>query len=252
MKTAIVHIGLPKTGTTSLQFLLGENRLKLKRQGADFFLGSLAANRYNHGELYLSVLRDGVTTFGTQKHSFDKANLWEQTRARIHNFITRSRARTLLFSSEGLSFLRTPTELSQLRELFPNDVDFKIFIVERQADEWLESWRRQIVSNPKRTLSSDPRSALYVEKDTWLIDFEGLKDVYDREFGEITTFQYRKKGLLQEILETAGLRLDLSPDTYQYKSGAPSRSRPSSKIHRAIARVNRSLNQFDYWWNYER
>ena len=252
MKTVILHIGLPKTGSTSLQFLLGENRRKLLRQNADFFLGSLARHRFNHSELYLSVLRDGVTTFAHQKFTFEKEALRTATRGKVRNFVNRSKAKTLLFSAEGLSFLRTEEELRHLRELFPESVRFRIFLVERRAEEWLESWRKQILSKPGRMLSSDTKSTLYVEADTWLTDFALLKDLYRQQFQDLTIFSYRTSGLLLEILAEAGVSVPLDPDGYRYKEVKPGQLARAAPAQRTLSRLERLWNEFDYWWRYER
>ena len=251
MKTIILHIGLPKTGSTSLQFLLGENRRALLKQNADFFLGSLARHRFNHVELYLSVLRDGVTTLGHQRFRFEKDVLRKETRERVHRFVNRSIANTLVFSAEGLSFLRAEEELSNLRNLFPPNVLFRIFLVERNAAEWLASWRKQILSAHGRSVSEDPRSALYVEPDTWLTDFRALKRIYRREFQDLTIFPYQRTGLLGNILNEAKICLPADPEKKRYKAGAGNSSR-SSSLQRGLALIKKASNDWDFWWRYDR
>lgn len=251
-KTAVLHIGLPKTGSTSLQFLLGENRIKLKSQNAEYFIGSLPPHGYNHGELYLSALRDGVTTFGTQKFSYDQTELYEQTRGRIARFVNRSRASLLLFSAEGLSFLRTRRELRKLRSLFPSNLDFRVILVERDAAEWLNSWRKQILSNPERGLSADPDSALYVEPDTWLVDFEQLKQAYRSEFGNLTTLPYRREGLISAVLTEIGIEPPANTAIYRKKSGPTRAGKGATIVQRALKRVSGTFNRLEYRWRYGR
>lgn len=160
-KKVIMHIGLPKTASTSFQLILGENRLRLRRQGFEYFLGRINLG-YNHTELYLSVLRPDLFTFAHQRKSpILTPDLIEKTRERIKVFLGNSKLNNHVFSAEGLSFLRTEAELVRLKSMFPNDVIFKIIFVERDKNEWLESWKRQILSNPNRCLSTDPNSTMY-------------------------------------------------------------------------------------------
>ncbi len=250
-KLAVLHIGLPKAGSTSIQQALGQNRQSLRRQNSEYFLG-LMGEGYNHGEIYLSVLRSGVCTFAHHRQEpLLSTDLSTENKLRILNFFHRSKAQKHFFSSEGLSFLRTDDELQKLKTMFPNDVKFKIIFVERERQEWLESWKRQIISKPGRTLSTDPNSTMYVEPDTWLTDFEQLKQVWSAHFDDFVCIPYRKEGLMEEICDEIGIKLPPSALTTRYKERGQARQAPS-RVERARQKVRRLANRADYWMRYDR
>ena len=59
-KTAILHIGIHKTGSTSIQRFLGVNRSKLRQCGIDFYSGIHHLN--NHVELHTAAIRTSRET----------------------------------------------------------------------------------------------------------------------------------------------------------------------------------------------
>ena len=111
----------------------------------------------------------------------------------------------MIFTCEGLSFLRTEEECRTLRYLFPADLGFKIVLVMREKEDWLRSYTRQLHKVPGRTPSTDKASALYVEPDTWLTDFEAIIEAYSSVFGEVTQVAYDKDHVLTRVTEAMGL-----------------------------------------------
>ena len=250
MKRIFLHIGLPKTGTTTFQYALGQNRTAIRRQGADYFVGKEGFG-FNHSELYLCSLRPGVDTFAHIKWKKYGAPLIPETKSRLEVFINRSRRDSHIFSAGGLSFLRSGSEIDTLRSLFPVDVNFKIIFVERDKDDWLKSWTKQITSKPGRELSLNPNSTMYVGPDTWLTDFEQLKDVWQSHFDDFTCIPYRKEGLIEEICDEIGIKLPPSALTTRYKERGQARQAPS-RVERAWQKVRRLANRADYWMRYDR
>lgn len=248
-KTVVLHIGLPKTGSTSLQFNLGVNRRRLRHQGFDYFLGKFG-NRLNHVELYLSCLRDGVETIGRRRWNIDQKDLYRETRSRVRVFIERSGVDCHVFSTEGLSFLRTTEELAQLKLLFPDDVGFKVIFIERDKAAWLASWKRQIEAVSGRCVSSDPMSALYVEQDTWLIEFGELKSVWANSFDDFLVLPYVKDGLMHSVCSAIGLQLPQELLTARYKD----RQLRSPRVDLATlsGKIKDIGNRVDYWARYDR
>lgn len=250
MKKIILHIGLTKTGTTSFQFLCGENRGLLRRYRADYFLGSRGLG-YGHSELFLSCLRSRVDTFADEEWNKDRQHIFEQTKRRVKVFVENSGVHSHVFCAGGLCFLRTDEELIKLKSLFPRDSQFRIIFVERDKDEWLASWAKQIVSKPGRELSRNPNSTMYVEPDTWLTDFEQLKDVWKSNFDDFTCIPYRKEGLIEDICDEIGIKLPPSALRTRYKERGQARQAPSL-VERARQKVRRLANRADYWMRYGR
>ena len=147
--------------------------------------------------------------------------------------------------------MRTDAELLCLKSLFPSDVDLRVIFVERDKSEWLESWTKQIISKPGRELSHNPNSTMYVEPDTWLTDFEQLKDVWQSHFDDFTCIPYRKEGLIEDICDEIGIKLPPSALTTRYKERGQSRQAPS-RVERPRQKVRRLANRADYWLRYDR
>ena len=250
MKRVVLHIGLTKTATTTFQFLCGENRLLLRRLGVDYFLGHEGFG-YGHSELFLSCLRPSADTFADDKWNMSRQEIFDRTQQRVSVFVEKSGVQSHVFCAGGLCFLRTDDELTKLKSLFPIDVQFKVILVERDKDEWLASWTKQIVSKPGRELSRNPNSTMYVEPDTWLTDFEQLKNVWRSHFDDFTCIPYRREGLIEAICDEIGVRLPPSALATRYKEKGQARQAPS-RIERARGKLRRLANRADYWMRYDR
>lgn len=232
MKRAILHIGLPKTASTSFQTSARVNRRILRAQNADYFQGWLGDGR-NHPGLYLASLRSGIHTLADEKHDIDKRELRNLTKERISVFLSKSRVSTHIFSSEGLSFLRTDVEIENLKSLFPIRTLFRVIFVERDKAKWLESWKRQILGKPGRQLAKTSNSTMYVEPDTWLTDFEGLKETWSRHFDDFTCLQYTPDGMVQKLYNAMGLVMPDRSAELRIKD----RSKDSSSRRRLVERA---------------
>lgn len=212
-KVAILHIGLFKTGTTSFQAVLSDNRRRLRRRGYDFYRG--VVRRDNHGELFRACMRADMENFSSLANpGEDRAALRRQVRAQISEFVVGSPADQLVFSAEALSLLRTHEEVEALRALFPVGMRFRIVVVLRDKQAWLASYERQIRKVPGREPSENSASALYVGPGEWLTDFEGLIDVYSDVFGGVTTLEYRREGMLYALLAAIGIDLPIKEHHY--------------------------------------
>lgn len=124
-----------------------------------------------------------------------------------------------IFTSEGLSLLRSPAELERLHALLgAGRHPVKIVCVLRRPADYLTAYRRQILKLPGRKPSADPASALYVEPDSWLADFPALLKAYGDRFGHesVTVVDYdaemkRVGDVLPASLQALGLPEALIP-----------------------------------------
>lgn len=182
-----VHIGTHKTGSTSIQRYLLDNASALARAGYDRYHGIFP--QANHTELHLACLRDDCDSFAKLRHRgtivFDDAYR-QMIGDRVRSFIGRSILPHQVLSNEDLSWLRYPEEMKRLRGMLCEDgscegkVSFVLFL--RNREDFLRSYRAQIYKVPGRVESDDPASALYVGKDTWVADFDGLIEAYRAGF----------------------------------------------------------------------
>jgi hypothetical protein len=201
----ILHIGTHKTGSTSFQKYVHHDRDRLARAGIAVY--DSFERPTNHIELYLGTLDPRVETFGRQRLD---GRYGPDYAARVKDSIARQMAaapgETMLFTTEGLSLLRTPEECRHLRGLFPDDVTrFDIVCVLRDKPGFLASYRTQLLKRPGRQPSADPRSALYVEDDTWLIDYDRMIQAYLSVFDSLRLVGYSRDGLLERLCDAIGL-----------------------------------------------
>lgn len=179
----LLHIGTHKTGSSSLQHYLGSNRGALNSAGVAFYTGAFQPD--NHIELYLSALESGKDTLAQKSLSLPPINeMQSATRASVAEFLEQNQGKFSIFSCEGLSLLRSPSELNALCNLLGRPrQEVRIVLCLRDKSDFLASYRKQIFKVPGRKPSSDVTSALYVEADSWLADFEQLKAAYMMQFG---------------------------------------------------------------------
>lgn len=203
-KQILLHIGTHKTGTTSLQHALGNNRATLIEQGFDYYLG--AAKPFNHVEIYLATLRRNVETLGRKTHGRRPEFTRRAVRKRVRAFIAQSTCDRIIFSCEGISLLRTKRELRALHDLFGHQHRIRVFLTLREKSAFLASYRAQILKGRRREPSRNPKSALYVEPDSWLVDYDALTTAFESEFGPLALFDYGP-GIVPDIIRAMGLVL---------------------------------------------
>jgi hypothetical protein len=90
----------------------------------------------------------------------------------------------IVFTSEDLCWLRHDDEIDRLRTILDaGQFEVKVVLYLRNKLDFLRSYTAQIFKVPGRQPSSDSASTLYVEPDTWLVDYDGLVATYQRGFG---------------------------------------------------------------------
>lgn len=214
----------------------------MKRQGFEYYEG--AFSKKNHYDLNLAVMRDGVETFANfNRREFNQAEVYSNVQKQIRLQMTRSSAHTFIFSNEDLSYLRTKQECELLKALFIHErVKFKILLVLRNKEDFLRSYKRQLLKDPRRSPSANKNSGLYVESDTWLLDYDGLQRAYRSVFSDIVTINYSEHGLLPRLLAEMGLQLVVDEEKYQLNS-SDTTSRGSGWVQALERRVKRMFSR---------
>jgi 2-polyprenyl-3-methyl-5-hydroxy-6-metoxy-1,4-benzoquinol methylase len=132
-KRIYLHIGTPKSGTSSLQKYLYDNREELYEQR---ILYPEYTSNYKHQSLVSAMLNNDWMSF---MHFFEKIQ---------ENL---SNTDTIIISSEG--FYNYTSEFSEVGKLFwmaiREIVDLKVVVYLRKQAEFLESFYRQCIINPK-------------------------------------------------------------------------------------------------------
>jgi len=176
---AIVHIGTHKTGSTSLQYWLTQHATDLQTHHG---LGVYRPIHPNGRELALLCARPDRSIPTIREIPEWQTEAWRTpTRGHVRSEIERP-DEVMFFSNETLSLLRSVEELERLRELFaPRVVD--IVLVTRRTEDFLRSWREQLTRDGF-TPSQDPTSFAYLERDSWLVDYDEIVRVNQHVFGE--------------------------------------------------------------------
>lgn len=249
MKRIFLHIGTHKTGSTSLQRWLREHENLLLDNGYRLFHSQ--HTRDNHVELYLASMRYERDSFAKQSMTdikFDE-NYTAMVSGRVKEFLSSSEQEKAIFTTEGLSLLRHKDELQRLGEILADEsASITIIVFLRDASDYLTSYRAQLLRKIGRKPSRDYWSALYVEDDTWLTDYEGLLDAYSSEFGhdsvQVIDYdeQMRSKGnIIPAFLDAIELDENVvnerSLESYRDNQTPPVRKRRSLRsLVRSLAR----------------
>ncbi|ARP99139.1 hypothetical protein DFP91_3636 [Pseudorhodoplanes sinuspersici] len=194
MKKIIVHAGFHKTGTTSIQSFLNRNRHVLRAADIDFYSGRYISN--NHVELHAASMRDERMSSWKKASGFRSSAMFPVIAAQIKEAIDASPCKTILFSAEGISYLRFEDEIRRLHDLLGRR-QTSIIIYQRERSAWLESFKAQLSTHIP--FSTDKDAFNYVEPDTWLLDFETRIGAFQKAFGaeNVTVVDYDGEVTLQ-------------------------------------------------------
>ncbi len=190
MTTALVHIGTHKTGTTAFQQWADTNRAALLEQRDIAVYDGLYGR--SHYELTLLCMRPNRTMRQRWRVPESVLDEWrDSVREHIAEQVARPSER-LLISAESLSLLRYEDEVAALRDLLgPRTIQAAVCL--RDPESFLESYRYEMQKKniaPSRFRSSHN----YVEPDTWLIDWDGMLEVWRTVLGDdrVASFGYEE------------------------------------------------------------
>lgn len=195
MKRALLHIGTPKTGTTSFQEWLWANRVELEgTHGVRVYEGLFGPNHYEFGLLCRRASRNGFGELEFPDHCLPEWRSKATAHIRGQVEAASSDGCNLVISSEVISFLRHDDELAKLADLLEG-LEISPFAMVREPASFLKSWRRQIGPGG---WSANRSSAGYTEPDSWLVDYAAMEEAFTRAFGAVSISRY------EEALEADG------------------------------------------------
>lgn len=252
MGRVILHIGTLKTGTTSFQRWFSDNESTITATtGCRWFHGAFPDAR----EIAAACIDDGRQTPAMALGFFPErgSEAWMHWRQDVHRSV-RSQVDAadtpIAVSCEALCLLRTPSEMQRLAELFdPATTD--IVLTLRSRAGFLSSWKQHLEHDFFRR-SNDPESFAYVADDSWLVDYESLKNAYATVFqGRFTVVDYdeclaRDGSIIPALVASfTDTPLDALPEWRNYRLNRS--ARPPRKPVRGLARPRHYVR----WWKWK-
>ncbi|MHB8138288.1 MAG: hypothetical protein ACYDGO_07845 [Smithellaceae bacterium] len=208
----VVHIGQHKTGTTSTQHYLKNNRVELAKNGlyvpdslvgydnpSHFILNvySLAENRYSPMKEKLLAINDSEY-FMTLKPNLENDIAQHYQRAKNEG------CKDIIWSNEGLYLLNSVGEYKKLHELFYKySSEIVCICCFRDIASYRMSYMEQLNKN-EINFSRDKDSYRYVETDSWLFDYERKKEILRQVFEKVIYFSYSKEDIIKIFMEKIG------------------------------------------------
>ena len=237
-RSAVVHIGTHKTGTTSFQVWADRNRAYFEEHlGLTYYRGLFESNHY---ELSLLCIDPGRSLSMRAKIPDWCLEGW-QAQVREHAARqVRQDARRLLISCEDFSYARTTAEVEALRDLVaPRELS--VVVTLREPSAFLRSYANEL-STQGFERSFVQGSFAYVEDDSWLIDYERMLSVYRGVLGpdrvhvvDYETAMRQDGSTLPAVMAGCGAQAAQLPDWEQFQFNSS-----GTRARRVIERLRRT------------
>jgi len=142
-KRVVLHVGLPKTGSTSIQSFLAENADELDRKGYVFPLlqGRGSDIPGYHTDLFRALHR--------KLHINNSERILETWQSAIDTFVENRIYHTFIISHESLGMTHGPIDYLRLSQMF-RGLPVEVVIYLRSAEEWLTSFYEHLVRGAPR------------------------------------------------------------------------------------------------------
>lgn len=215
MKTLYIHIGTPKTGTTSLQHFCTENAKLFEEQGYCYLI-------FPHKFKYINIMRNGF--FLSYKGYDENKNRNQMEEAKFFrqgmDFILDNFQKfdNIILSDEAIwnvVFKRGKTDLWERlkKEADEHDYVIKVVVYLRRQDSLATSWWNQKIKIGKRVYSKDSWENFvkdptkfeleYYDSLKFIEKFVEKENIIVRRFGR----QYFKNGsIFEDFIDAVGMR----------------------------------------------
>ncbi len=186
-RALVLHVGLPKTGSTALQFWCHKNRAFLADRGISYPAPS--ENEF------------------APKHQFVVNGLLKQDFTELRAALRAQRTPVVILSSEGISnhFARfEPSALAKFREITRN-YDVHVLMMARDPEAWTKSlWKEGLLATPGYAFGLEKYATLpRVQR---LTQHELLLEKISRAFGAVkTTLARFEDGWTEALLSVSGM-----------------------------------------------
>lgn len=155
MTTIYLHIGMPKTGTTSLQKFLFDNREKLLEKGYLYPISGTKITsprrpqRYSHNKLAHELGRTLIQKTDQKGNWVSKCSTWEECKREINTI----KPTNVIISAEDFTKPQViyNSDIITLTKKKLEEYDTKIVIYLRRQDEFLKSFYCFLIPSVLRT-----------------------------------------------------------------------------------------------------
>lgn len=142
MNKVYIHIGLPKTATSSIQRFLYDNTSFLDQHGYHYMQTGLNHNLKCHHDLVWKLGLHRGPSYVEEDIEKYREEILDSLRAEVEN----NPDKDLILSSELLTFLGDFKKLDPILEIF-KDKDVKYILNLRRQDRFLESLYQQVIKD---------------------------------------------------------------------------------------------------------
>lgn len=209
MKT-IIHIGQHKTGTTSIQKFLQDNREPLIQDG--LYVPSSIAGYSHPSHFILNVYALANDRYSQKKNEIiaergmsyldELEAILKKGVERVYKDALDSNCDTVLWSNEGLYLLNSVSEYSKLKDLFSRHSNQIEIVCCFRDISYRESYYKP--RKIKNQLPQYPESFSYEEPFSWLFDDERKKDLLSQVFDSCAYFPYDSNENVKAFMQTIG------------------------------------------------
>jgi len=229
-KKMILHVGTPKTGTTSLQFLFDNQYDELCSQGVYYPKHYLDTNPPKHQWLVRLL----------NQNNFDAIFSYLE---KIVKEADEKEVKTIFLSTEGVfnHWWDFSAEAKEVLKIISKYFNFELYVVFREPSSFLESFYKQNLKNPQNNAATCYGKDLAFEemmKDEWFIkhiDYLGFVQECEMLFGKsnIGLFAYSST-IIDDILKKMNVTLNLKKEDKRNVG----QSRISVELLKVINRYN--------------
>ncbi len=196
-KTLIIHIGSPKTGTSSIQAYLTENREKLKKHNFLYPLSGILESKGNAQHHLSFAIREKYPEWIKEKNYKNKNELYMSLKKEIDN----SNCQTVFISSESFSSFDQESIQKLSYEIEKLNCTVQIICFVRRPDLWIESWYSQVVkghpfsSNTFQKFIKSNKIDIFKKLKIW-------QNIFGYEYIKIINYEKAGKGGILELINT--------------------------------------------------
>ncbi len=185
----IIHAGQHKTGSTSLQHYLANNRPHFQRVGifvcpgwtSDLSRPIESTVTCNVGAVAHAIVRNHLLTPGRlrQKHPLTPRTEKTSRIAHVNAYLRAVKEDVAVLSAEAFSYLREPEEF-QLVEALCDGMSFEAVMFLREPQSWMASWQTQVTHSKliERPGAVPGRGIFDFSETSWLTDHDAIRSFW--------------------------------------------------------------------------